>query len=135
MEKKLYPPFGVLLVDDELPWLRSLSLTLEGPGGITNLLQCADSREVMSILGQNDIGLVLLDLTMPHLSGDEVYREIRRIRDDVPVIISSGFSRKDVMHRFAGKHLAGFLQKPYRLQDLSDVINDVLTIMDDGSSE
>ncbi len=83
----------------------------------------------------DDIVLVILDLTMPHLSGDEVYREIRRIDSDVPVIVSSGFSRQDVMHRFSGKQLAGFIQKPYRTEELSAVIKKVLTRMDDSSSE
>ncbi len=93
MEKKLYPPFGVLLVDDELPWLRSLSLTLEGPGGITNLLQCQDSRKVMELLGQNDIGLVLLDLTMPHHSGEELLEQIIAEYPQVRVIILSGMNQ------------------------------------------
>ncbi len=93
MEKKLYPPFGVLLVDDELPWLRSLSLTLEGPGGITNLLQCGDSREVMSILEQNDIGLILLDLTMPHHSGEELLEQIVAEYPQVRVIVLSGMNQ------------------------------------------
>ena len=93
MEKKLYPSFGVLLVDDELPWLRSLSLTLEGPGGITNLLQCADSREVMSILGKNDIGLVLLDLTMPHLSGEKLLEQITTEYPQIRVIVLSGMNQ------------------------------------------
>ena len=93
MEVKLYPAFGVLLVDDELPWLRSLSLTLEGPGGITNLRQCADSRQVMSILEQNDIGLVLLDLTMPNLSGEELLEQIVAEYPQVRVIILSGMNQ------------------------------------------
>ncbi|RLB74523.1 MAG: sigma-54-dependent Fis family transcriptional regulator, partial [Deltaproteobacteria bacterium] len=93
MEKKLYPPFGVLLVDDELPWLRSLSLTLEGPGGITNLLQCQDSREVMSVLEQNDIGLVLLDLTMPQHSGEELLEQIVTEYPQIRVIILSGMNQ------------------------------------------
>lgn len=93
MEKKKYPSFGVLLVDDEQPWLRSLSLTLEGPGGITNLLQCADSREVMTVLGQNDIGLILLDLTMPHLSGDELLEQIVAEYPQIRVIILSGMNQ------------------------------------------
>ena len=93
MEKKLYPPFGVLLVDDELPWLRSLSLTLEGPGGITNLLQCQDSREVMSVLEQNDIGLVLLDLTMPQHSGEELLGQIVTEYPQIRVIILSGMNQ------------------------------------------
>ena len=93
MEKNLHPSFGVLLVDDEQPWLRSLSLTLEGPGGITNLLQCADSREVMTILGQHDIGLVLLDLTMPYLSGDELLEQIISEYPQIRVIILSGMNQ------------------------------------------
>lgn len=93
METVLYPSFGVLLVDDELPWLRSLSLTLEGPGGITNLLQCADSRQVMAVLGQNDIGLVLLDLTMPHLSGADLLEQILTEYPQIRVIILSGMNQ------------------------------------------
>ncbi|MDX2479759.1 MAG: sigma-54 dependent transcriptional regulator [Desulfuromusa sp.] len=93
MEKKLYPSFGVLLVDDELPWLRSLSLTLEGPGGITNLHQCQDSRTVMSVLEQNDIGLVLLDLTMPHLSGEELLEQILSEYPQIRIIILSGMNQ------------------------------------------
>ena len=93
MAEKLYPSFGVLLVDDELPWLRSLSLTLEGPGGITNLSQCADSRKVMSILEQGDIGLVLLDLTMPHLPGNELLAQIVAEYPQVRVIILSGMNQ------------------------------------------
>ncbi len=93
MEKKLYPSFGVLLVDDEIPWLRSLSLTLEGPGGVTNLHQCQDSREVMSVLERNDIGLVLLDLTMPHISGEQLLEQIVTEYPQIRVIILSGMNQ------------------------------------------
>ncbi len=92
-EIKPYPAFGVLLVDDELPWLRSLSLALEGPGGITNLQQCADSRDVMTTLRNNDIGLVLLDLTMPHISGEELLGQIVEAHPHVRVIILSGMNQ------------------------------------------
>nr|WP_281174808.1 sigma-54 dependent transcriptional regulator [Pelobacter seleniigenes] len=93
MDKKLYPAFGVLLVDDELPWLRSLSMTLEGPGGITNLQQCHDSRQVMSMLEDHDIGLVLLDLTMPYRSGEELLEQIVTEHPQVRVIILSGMNQ------------------------------------------
>jgi len=93
IEMKPYPSFGVLLVDDELPWLRSLSLTLEGPGGITNLHQCADSREVMAVLRSNDIGLVLLDLTMPDISGEELLAQIVEEFPHIRVIILSGMNQ------------------------------------------
>ncbi|PLX98997.1 MAG: two-component system response regulator [Desulfuromonas sp.] len=93
MEKAHYPSFGVLLVDDELPWLRSLGMTLEGPGGINNLVLCQDSREALPLLQQQDIGLVLLDLTMPHISGEELLERIVTDFPHVRVIILSGMNQ------------------------------------------
>ncbi len=92
-EKILYPTFGVLLVDDELPWLRSLSMTLEGPGGISNLIQCNDSRKAMDFLATREIGLVLLDLTMPHISGEQLLERIVAEYPQVSVIILSGMNQ------------------------------------------
>lgn len=92
-KKNLYPSFGVLLVDDELPWLRSLSMTLEGPAGLNNLVQCSDSRLVMDILTKQNIGLVLLDLTMPYIPGEKLLEQIIREFPQVSVIILSGMNQ------------------------------------------
>ena len=89
----LYPAFPVLLVDDEPAWLRSLRMTLEGPGAINNLRPCQDSREVMGLLSGGEIGLVLLDLTMPHLSGEELLARIVEEHPEVTVIILSGMNQ------------------------------------------
>ncbi len=93
MTQGLYPSFRVLLVDDEPAWLRSLSMTLEGPGAISNLLPCSDSREVMGILGREEVGLILLDLTMPHISGEELLGMIVEEHPEVAVIIVSGLNQ------------------------------------------
>jgi DNA-binding NtrC family response regulator len=93
MKEALYPAFGVLLVDDEPPWLRSLSMTLEGPGAITNITQLSDSRQVMPLLARQEIGLVLLDLTMPHLSGEELLSAIAEEHPEVSVIVLSGLNQ------------------------------------------
>jgi len=92
-DNPLYPSFGVLLVDDELPWLRRLSMTLEGPGGINNLSQCSDSRQVMEMLAEKEIGLVLLDLTMPYLSGEQLLEQILTDYPHISVIILSGMNQ------------------------------------------
>ena len=93
MNASLYPYFGVLLVDDEPAWLRSLRLTLERSAGITNIITCQDSRTVMELLEQHEIGLVLLDLTMPHLSGDQLIGMIAERHPEITVIVISGMNQ------------------------------------------
>ena len=94
-----YPAFGILIVDDEPAWLRSLSLTLESSAGITNTFLCQDSREVLSLLDKGGVGLVLLDLTMPGLSGEELLAAIAERHPDVTAIIVSGVSQLDTAVR------------------------------------
>ncbi len=95
MKKTLYPSFSVLLVDDEPSFLRSLSLTLERSGRINNILRCQDSRQVMDILSSDDVGLVLLDLTMPHLPGEKLLPMIVEQHPEVGVIVISGLNQVD----------------------------------------
>ena len=87
-----YPAFGVLLVDDEMSYLRSLRLLLERKGGITNIHCCDDSRNAMNVLAENDIGVVLLDLTMPHISGMELLEKIHAEYPGISIIIISGLN-------------------------------------------
>ncbi|MGF1728265.1 sigma-54-dependent transcriptional regulator [Photobacterium kasasachensis] len=88
-----YPSFGVLLVDDEAAFLRSLSIVLERRGGINHIFQCQDSREVMDIIARENIGLVLLDLTMPNISGEVLLQRIVEEYPEIGVIIISGLNQ------------------------------------------
>ncbi|WP_293266332.1 sigma-54 dependent transcriptional regulator [Neptunomonas sp.] len=92
INQTFYPEFGILLVDDEASFLRSLSITLERNGGITHIHRCSDSRNVMDILQQESIGLILLDLTMPHISGQQLLQRITEQHPDISVIIISGLN-------------------------------------------
>ncbi|HJV65802.1 MAG TPA: sigma-54 dependent transcriptional regulator [Geomonas sp.] len=92
MTEALYPSFGVLLVDDEPPWLRSLGMMLEG-GGINNLFQLSDPRQVMDLLAREEIGVLLLDLTMPHISGEELLTAVSQEHPEISVIILSGLNQ------------------------------------------
>ncbi|SEQ82270.1 DNA-binding transcriptional response regulator, NtrC family, contains REC, AAA-type ATPase, and a Fis-type DNA-binding domains [Amphritea atlantica] len=93
MNNRRYPNFGVLLVDDEAPFLRSLSIALERRGGINHIYRCEDSRNVMTMIAREPIGLVLLDLTMPHLSGETLLQQIVEEHPEVGVIIISGLNQ------------------------------------------
>jgi DNA-binding NtrC family response regulator len=93
-----FPSFGVLIVDDEPAWLRAMGLALER-SGITNLATCQDSRDVPGILAGGGIGLVLLDLTMPHLSGEELLGRIAAESPEVTVIVISGLNQVETAVR------------------------------------
>ncbi|NQV51453.1 MAG: PAS domain-containing protein [Candidatus Marinimicrobia bacterium] len=69
---------------------------------------------------------VLLDLTMPHKDGAQVFREIRALKPDIRVILSSGYNEDDATQQFVGKGLAGFIQKPYVSKDLLKKIKEVM---------
>lgn len=99
MKETLYPPFGILIVDDEPAWLLTLSTTLERCAGITNIITCEDSSDVMEILGARDVGIVLLDLTMPRLSGEELLARITEEHPGVIVIIISGMNQLETAVR------------------------------------
>ena len=93
MPEEVYPVRPVLLVDDEQPWLRSLSLTLREALGFNHIIKCHDSREVMPLLQSTSVSLVLLDLTMPHLSGQDLLQLITKEFPEIPVIILSGLNQ------------------------------------------
>jgi FixJ family two-component response regulator len=63
--------------------------------------------------------LVIVDMTMPKMNGEETFRALRRIRDDVPVILTSGYNEIEATRGFTSKGLAGFLEKPFTPTDLA----------------
>lgn len=116
----------VLVVDDEEAVRSLVSRMLELMG--FTVLSARDGREGVEALrreGEN-IRLVILDMTMPHLDGAETLREMRRIRGDVKAILSSGYNEQSAIGQFADQGLEGFIQKPYRFDDLVVVIRSVL---------
>ena len=70
--------------------------------------------------------MVLLDLSMPHMDGRDVWRYIRRIRPDMRVIISSGFEEADAMKQFTEDPALLFLKKPFTSAALSNIIREAL---------
>ena len=69
-----------------------------------------------------EIALVVLDLSMPHMSGEEALSELRKIRPEVKVVISSGYSEAETMTLFEGLRVSGFVQKPYTSKGLAEKV-------------
>jgi two-component system cell cycle sensor histidine kinase/response regulator CckA len=116
----------ILVVDDEQIVRDTARNTLERYG--YRILIAKDGREAVELFRevQEEIALVLLDLTMPYMNGEEVLRELQSIRPRVRVLLSSGFNEVEAVRRFTGKGLAGFIQKPYTSMALAEKIKHVL---------
>ena len=116
----------VLLIEDEEAVRITAKLMLERAG--FDVLTAADGREGSELFRDraDEIVCVLLDLTMPHKGGEETFRELRLVREDVPVILMSGYSELEVTERFAGMGLSGFIQKPYQYSELAAQLRKVL---------
>ncbi len=112
----------VLVVDDEEIVLSIACRMIERYG--FSVLTASHGREALEIYKQhkNDIACVLLDLTMPQMDGEETFMELRRLSPDVRVIMSSGYNEQEVTQRFTGQGLAGFIQKPYQLHEMAEVL-------------
>jgi two-component system, cell cycle sensor histidine kinase and response regulator CckA len=115
----------VLLVDDE-PSVRGMAGQMLEALGFA-VLTAKDGREGVERfrLEHERLSLVLLDMTMPNLDGEQAYRAMRLLAD-VPTILSSGYNEQATSTRLAGTGLAGFIQKPYRLADLRAAIRNAL---------
>ena len=116
----------VLLVDDDESVRAVGRKMLERIG--FSVVTAADGSEAIARFREraDDIICAIVDLTMPHVDGAETFRELRRMRPGVRVILSSGYNEQDVTQRFVGKGLAGFIQKPYQLSTLVSVLKEVL---------
>ncbi len=115
----------VLVVDDEAGVRAVAERTLQRFG--YTVLVAENGREALKIFAAmpEQIGLVLLDLTMPGMSGEETLKRIRAIRKDVPVLLSSGYNQIEAIRRFTAEGLSGFIGKPYSAAALAEKVKSV----------
>lgn len=117
---------SVLVIDDEAHVLESLhdmlSLTQKtvltargGENGLETFYNYAD-----------EIGLVILDLSMPDRHGSDVFIELREHAPALPIILCSGYSEADVAHLFTDEFCTRFVQKPFKATTLLTVVNQLM---------
>jgi CheY-like chemotaxis protein len=103
----------VLIVDDEAAVRRLAASSLERAG--FDVMLAADGKEGVGAFLENaeDIDAILLDLTMPGMDGREVLDEIRKVSEEIPVVLSSGFSEDQALQGLVDSSHTTFLRKPY----------------------
>jgi CheY-like chemotaxis protein len=116
----------VLLVDDEVT-IRALGKEMLREIGF-DVITAENGIEALELFQalKDEIVCVVLDLTMPRMDGEETFRELRRIKSDVRVVMSSGYNEQEVTQKFLGKGLAGFIQKPYKMVELQQKLREVI---------
>ena len=115
----------ILLVDDE-ETVRGIGADMLHELGFETLT-ATNGRDALEKFQQHsDICLVLLDLIMPKMDGEQCFRELRKLDPQVKVVMSSGYSEQEVTQKFLGKGLAGFIQKPYKLSALRKALQTAL---------
>ncbi len=116
----------VLIVDDEDIVLRTGKAALERYG--YRVLTAANGLEALEVFraASGEVSLVLLDMTMPVMNGEETLVELTRIRPDVRVMVSSGYNELEAVRRFGGTGVAAFIQKPYTSAQLAGKVKAVL---------
>jgi len=117
----------VLVVEDE-PVVRTVTQALLSRSGYT-VLTAPDGASALNILRDHPVGvgLILLDMTMPGMTTDEVVQAIRALDSTVPILLNSGYTSNDTVKRMLDDGIVqGFLGKPYQLQELLSTINQLM---------
>ncbi len=116
----------ILVVDDEPALLMVAKAGLQQRG--FQVLTAESGEQALELLrsGRATVDLVVLDLSMPGLSGERVLRTLRGFAPDLPVVIASGYATVESQRAWTAAGAQGFVAKPYRLSDLAVKLREVL---------
>ncbi len=125
-ERNLAGNETILVIDDEETVRQAARSALESYGYA--VVVAVNGKEGVRLFEElaGEIDAVLLDMTMPVMSGEEALGRLKSIRADIPVVLSSGYEEADATRRFTGKGLAGFIQKPYAAAGLVEKMKSAL---------
>ena len=117
---------NILIVDNEDVLRHMLMKMLENMG--YHVLEAANGEDAIRLYRQRSesIHLVIMDLSMPKMGGEETFLHLKSINPSVKVIISSGFLEGEEIQGLIAKGVTGFLSKPYGVKDISSKIHQVL---------
>jgi CheY-like chemotaxis protein len=117
---------GVLVVDDEAIVRQIVKVALERAGHFVVVAESGRTA-IQALQSERDrIGLVLLDWKMPGMDGRETLLGLRQISPEIKVVISSGLTQRDAEYHFRDEPFAGYLQKPYRMSELTALVDSTL---------
>lgn len=127
MNTTLHPDLPIIIVDDEVSVSRAVSRTLQ-TNGYNNLVCLSDSSEVVGQLQESDASMVLLDITMPHIQGDELLVDIVLRFPNLPVIMATARDSAEIVVDCMKKGAFDFITKPLGTRRLLAAISGALQV-------
>ena len=115
--------FGTVLVVEDEETLRLAVAKMLRKAGFS-VIEAGDGTTAVSLfrVDERRIDVVLLDLTLPKMSGREVLEELRRIQPGVKVILTTAFSQSRALYSIDEQDLWGFVRKPYQISELTSLL-------------
>jgi len=116
----------ILLVEDEEEIRTITEFMLEDLG--FTVIKAMNGKEGLDLYRKHsaDICLVLTDIGMPIMDGYALFRELKKLRPELPIIISSGFGDNDITSRIPREELAGLVSKPYSFDQLEKLLRSIV---------
>ncbi len=116
----------ILLVDDEIPVLNTMKTILKNLGySVTAFSSGAKALDAFN-KKPDAYDLIITDYTMPRLTGIDIARKVREIRNGIPVVIASGFVHTTLENEVRDVGIGGVIRKPVRIHELADIVRQVL---------
>ncbi len=121
-EKPVFGEGTVLLVDDEAVMRATGKALLEEYGYTVFLAENGEKAVEIFENKKDDIDLVILDMIMPKMNGRDCFFQLKNIKPDIKIILSSGFTKSDDLTDLKENGLSGFIRKPFRGSELSKIV-------------
>lgn len=129
MGKQIYPQKPVLFVDDEEEILEGYNLALT-KRGIANFILCDDSRKVMNLLSLREYSVIVLDLSMPNITGQELIEQIKESYPELHIIVVTGVKDINTAIECIQKGVYDYLVKPVEINRLISNIRRIVELID-----
>ncbi len=122
----LLPAHPIMVVDDEKAILLSIDTVLR-MAGLNNIITCSDGRDVMNVLARQKVEIILLDLNMPHLTGEELLTMVTDEFPEIPVVIITAATNEDSAVSCMKSGAFDYVVKPLEESRLVTAVNQALS--------
>ena len=115
----------IMVIDDDLPILNMLRKMIVKIG--YEAVCCSGGKEALELYSRisKEIDIVIMDLILPDFDGGELFKKLKQINPEIKCILASGFSLASIDDDITNLEYSAFIQKPYRLTELQDLIREV----------